>query len=548
MTDVYWNALPHWADGWASGVLRASWQGGLAILLAWALVRALPRIPPRLRCWLWRLVYVKLLVAFLWATPVDLPLLPAAVVTAATASTSLKAPSLLPTALPQRPLEAAELSGTAGRQRPPVPFATCLLGLWSLGAVWCVSKLVREWMAGQCLGRRCAPVPDGELTSCCQALCRRLGLRRPPLLLLSDGGGSPVLLDPLDPTLVLPSALVAQCAPAELELMLAHELAHLKRRDLWWGWLPALVHGLFYFHPCLWLANRELRLSQELAADECAVRVTHAPVHEYGHMLVKVAAQLRRRPQLGLATVGTHETPQTLRQRLLAMQDLHRFSQRRWLLAGVILVAFGLMLVVPWRVTAQGSQRGKESAAGGRSRPSGARRQPSNPSRTATATEDELLFPNPAYVHFSVTTDGRTVRLSPEQESLETPIDLDLRLVPPGEALRRIFEQAKQAYIVDGKLPDYPRINLRENGWAFSVALGEVVNRQLGGGWIQEIRNGKPIIRITPTPSFIMWRMRADRPDFPQNVAQLKRGGMVTPEEARYLERVAASGTTRVRP
>src|SRR5690242_17934867 len=69
------TALNLWAASWAAAIGRACWQGGLAIGLAWILCRALPRLPGRFQCWLWRLAYLKLLVAFLWAVPFDLPLL-----------------------------------------------------------------------------------------------------------------------------------------------------------------------------------------------------------------------------------------------------------------------------------------------------------------------------------------------------------------------------------------------------------------------------------------------------------------------------------------
>ena len=65
------------ADGWIASLWRACWQGGAAFALVWAVTLLLPRIPARIRCWLWTLAYLKLLTAFLWATPIDLPLLPA---------------------------------------------------------------------------------------------------------------------------------------------------------------------------------------------------------------------------------------------------------------------------------------------------------------------------------------------------------------------------------------------------------------------------------------------------------------------------------------
>ena len=79
-------ALHHWAALWLPGATRATWQGGAAILIAWAITTTLPNLSPRARGWLWRLALLKLLVAFVWATPVDLPLLPASAAHASAAA------------------------------------------------------------------------------------------------------------------------------------------------------------------------------------------------------------------------------------------------------------------------------------------------------------------------------------------------------------------------------------------------------------------------------------------------------------------------------
>ncbi len=65
------------ADGWGGALFRASWQGAIAIAFVWGICRGFPKIPARVRCWLWRLVYLKLLLALFWWQPVaELPLLP----------------------------------------------------------------------------------------------------------------------------------------------------------------------------------------------------------------------------------------------------------------------------------------------------------------------------------------------------------------------------------------------------------------------------------------------------------------------------------------
>src|SRR5207244_5495734 len=61
----------------AGHLWRACWQGGTVIALVWGACWSFPRWSPGVRCWLWRLAYLKLLAALLWVAPVELPLLAA---------------------------------------------------------------------------------------------------------------------------------------------------------------------------------------------------------------------------------------------------------------------------------------------------------------------------------------------------------------------------------------------------------------------------------------------------------------------------------------
>ena len=73
----FWNdSLNTIAARWLETLIRACWQGGLALALVWAVCRLLPRLSAAGRCWLWRLAYLKLLCALFWLPTLDLPLLP----------------------------------------------------------------------------------------------------------------------------------------------------------------------------------------------------------------------------------------------------------------------------------------------------------------------------------------------------------------------------------------------------------------------------------------------------------------------------------------
>ena len=64
-------------DAWAAVMWKACWQGSLVVLAVWLICLAIPSMPARCQCWLWRLAILKFIVVFLLPTLVSLPLLPA---------------------------------------------------------------------------------------------------------------------------------------------------------------------------------------------------------------------------------------------------------------------------------------------------------------------------------------------------------------------------------------------------------------------------------------------------------------------------------------
>ena len=347
-----------WVELWAGGVWRACWQGSAAILLVWGLCRVLPRMSPRVRCWLWRLAYAKLLVALFWTTPIDIPLLHPAP-TLAALSAPVPEPALPPTShLPLIP--GKEASGPAeavvsGTSLTPL----CVLMLfWLFGGMGVAVGFVREWRSAR-LRIGTAPLDIAAYTPLVadfESLCRSLGVRSPIALLVSGMSERPHVFGVIRPAIVLPADLLAESDCAALPAILAHEIAHVQRKDLLWNWLPALVHTLFFFNPLVWLANREWQIAQEIACDELAVLHTRTEVAEYGRMLVRTVTPHRHAPASNIATLGIVDTPQTLKRRLIAMRLFHPISRRKLVFAGVACVALGIFGIMPWKVVAQGAR------------------------------------------------------------------------------------------------------------------------------------------------------------------------------------------------
>src|SRR5580704_4777433 len=73
MSD-YLGQLDQWSACWSESLWRATLQGGIAIAAAWAITHYCRFLSARVRCWVWRVACVKLLVALVWSQPLDLPM------------------------------------------------------------------------------------------------------------------------------------------------------------------------------------------------------------------------------------------------------------------------------------------------------------------------------------------------------------------------------------------------------------------------------------------------------------------------------------------
>jgi BlaR1 peptidase M56/WD40-like Beta Propeller Repeat len=124
--------------------------------------------------------------------------------------------------------------------------------------------------------------PDGK------EIIAQLGLSRRPAFALTNAAGSPFVCGLWRPVLVLPEGLMSELDPAQRRDVLLHELGHLKRRDLWWGWLPALARFVYFFNPLIhWVCFR-IRLERELSCDQLAMRLGGRSPAGYAQLLIQV--------------------------------------------------------------------------------------------------------------------------------------------------------------------------------------------------------------------------------------------------------------------
>lgn len=336
---------------WPASLWPACWQGGLVALAVWAVVCVLPSMPARCQCWLWRVAILKFVVVLLLPPLVDVPLLPAPKISM---QTNVEASLPAQKAMPMHGTHQVHVTRVKAIDWPSLP--TVLHCLWLFGVGYSFLRFWFAWCSTRRLKRGGRAITAGPVLEQLRTQARLLGVRTMPSLIEVPGGGSPMLLGTFWPTIVLPAQTSQRLNEREQAMVLGHELAHIRRVDLFWGLIAAIVQSLFFFHPLAWLCQRQLKIAQEIAADELAIaKQKHDPVG-YGSLLVSVVRKLGltmgARPLVSTLSLETVGPVHSLTRRLVAMSRIGRTSRRVVVCSAVLLGSIVLSGLIPWRLVA----------------------------------------------------------------------------------------------------------------------------------------------------------------------------------------------------
>lgn len=129
------------------------------------------------------------------------------------------------------------------------------------------------------------------------SLSRRLGLRRPPRVLVTPGRLPPCVCAFFGrATILVPCGYLESLPRLSRSAVLVHELAHIRRGDHWVRRFELLITVVFWWHPLVWLARRELRLAEELCCDQWVLATLPAARRAYADALVDTADFLSLAP------------------------------------------------------------------------------------------------------------------------------------------------------------------------------------------------------------------------------------------------------------
>ena len=302
-------------------VIDSSWRMSFLIIVFLGLRAVLRRhISARVLSWVWIAVAVRLLAPFAapvkWS-PFNLTRSTALGTTAISNLETVREFGFLATTPPppsMRP-EAVRPSGVQpiGPQR--WGFVQWLAVIWTLGVAALVIGRFCTYRRFVWRLERASGTGEDVMASRAVEAATCQSLRGVPVI-VSDSVNAPALQGIFRPKILFPHGLVSRLTPAEIKLIVAHEMGHCERGDLAAQALIQASQILHWFNPLVWIASRTSRHDYEMACDEHVLRrLDSVKPHVYGATLVKILGMVSQTPRAPLV-LGIVESKQHMKQRI----------------------------------------------------------------------------------------------------------------------------------------------------------------------------------------------------------------------------------------
>ena len=329
------TGLPITAAGAIGLVAKATVVLSVALVLAWFARRGSAKTLHLL----WTTTFAVLLVLpvpSLLAPSWDLPILPARTTavehrlpeeTASEPSAMAKRPAVgrQPNPVASVPTGDLPFPPRADRSIPLIPAAGVFL-IWALGCGVGLASLGTAAHRFRKLVRGATPIRDPDWIRSTDKLRQRARVRSDARILSSAQVSTPMTGGPLRPVILLPASAKSWTS-GRREMVVSHELVHVRRRDALWRLVAGAVGALYWFHPLIWLASRLAASARERSCDEEVLALGVRP-SAYARHLFSLASEIAPGPPVLSLPVVQHPH---LESRIMSILKLHRprFSRIR---------------------------------------------------------------------------------------------------------------------------------------------------------------------------------------------------------------------------
>jgi TonB family protein len=219
--------------------------------------------------------------------------------------------------------------------------------LWLATIVILASKLLIEIRNVNNLPLHSSISPSLALSTRFEELAKQIKLTKTPKLLISLKAEVPMAIGWLKPVVLLPASMVTGLNSAQLEMLILHELAHIRRHDYLVNFLQTLIELLFFFHPGVHWIGKQMRNEREYCSDDIAVQHCGDAI-AYAHTLTDTASLCAKNHFHTIPTMAMAASGGDLKERVLRLVDHHcapTNNTSKWLAAVSLLLALALLSV-----------------------------------------------------------------------------------------------------------------------------------------------------------------------------------------------------------
>ncbi|MGD2095674.1 MAG: M56 family metallopeptidase, partial [Phycisphaerales bacterium] len=217
--------------------------------------------------------------------------------------------------------------GEIGKARPVLPERVVLnpitwqgvaFGFWLVGVLVISVLLIQRIMFVRGLIAQ-GEAADEDLVEMMNQCRQKVGVRQDIEIRLSNTVMSPAVCGLFRPIVLMPKSLLDTLSPDNLRAVLVHELAHIKRGDLWINCVQTILQIVYFYNPFVWFANAIVRKIREQAVDEMVLVALGAEAKSYSNTLIDIAEIAFFRASLSLRLIGVVESKKELSRRIKHM-------------------------------------------------------------------------------------------------------------------------------------------------------------------------------------------------------------------------------------
>ena len=246
-------------------------------------------------------------------------------------------PSVGPAAITPAPVERITIAIT--------PQAVIFLA-WLVGVLVLSALLLQRFLFVKSLLAQ-SEKANGRLDEVLRQCCQKVGVKKKIELRLAKNMLSPAACGLKNPVILIPGDLLEKLSTEKLRAILIHELAHIKRGDLWINFLQTILQILYFYNPLLWFANAVVRGLREKAVDEMVLAKLGDKAEGYSSTLIDIAEMAFSRPHFSLRLVGVVESKKALTSRIKHILSRPFPKSAKLGLAGLAAIMIAAFVLLP---------------------------------------------------------------------------------------------------------------------------------------------------------------------------------------------------------